>query len=131
MRDWALNACDVNPVSYSQSCCRLCRLKLSPRYRVDVTGYSAQSPIRRVFYFVNRDFDRLLQIEIELKSHSIACFCMFYVSTSQKEGYLLWVIGNLKCKLISESGEKPTFISFQDRIKGTEKASSIHTLFHR
>ena len=54
---------------------------LLPRYRVDVTGYSGQSPIRRVFYFVNRDFDRLLKIEIELKSHSIACFRMLYVST--------------------------------------------------
>ena len=47
----------------------------------DVTGYSAQSPIRRVLYFVNRDFDRLLKIEIELKSHSVSCFCMLYVST--------------------------------------------------
>ena len=41
---------------------------LSPRYRVDVTGYSAQSPMRSDFYFVNRDFDGLLKIEIELKS---------------------------------------------------------------
>ena len=29
-----------------------------------------------------RDFDRLLKIKIELKSHSITCFCMLYVSTS-------------------------------------------------
>ena len=73
LRDWALNASDVNPVSCSQSCYR---------YRVDVTDYLAQSPIRRVSYFVNRDFDRLLKIKIELKSHSIACFRMLYASTS-------------------------------------------------
>ena len=48
---------------------------------VDVTGFSAQSPVRSNFYFVNRDFDRLLKIQIELKSHSVSCFCMLYVST--------------------------------------------------
>ena len=68
-----LDAC----ASVTTCCCR---------YRVDITGYSAQSPIRRVFYFVNWDFDRLLQIEVELKSHSIACY-MFLPLKNKDIGY--------------------------------------------
>ena len=52
-------------------------------------------PHKARFYFVNWDFDRLLKIEIELKSHFVACFCLSHVSTSWKERYWLWVMGTL------------------------------------
>ena len=48
---------------------------------VTSTRYLVANCVTRVLYFVNWDFDCLLKIEIELKSDSVACFCMLYVST--------------------------------------------------
>ena len=53
-------------------------------------------PLRRLFYFENRDFDRVLKIGNTFKSNSAACFCLYLMSTFKKKIIWLRVIGTLK-----------------------------------
>ena len=53
-------------------------------------------PLKRLFYFENRDFDRVLKIGNTFKSNSAACFCLYLMSIFKKKIIWLRVIGTLK-----------------------------------
>ena len=57
-------------------------------------------PLRRLFYFENRDFDRVLKIGKNFRSNSAACFRLYLMSTFKKT--IIWLRGDRHFNAVPE-----------------------------